>query len=136
MRLSAHGRFGTSVKLPTVSVYRATCQSGSYSRFVEDWRHGFGDACLCSAALWHHNSITLLKSELDAKLTPCVDFAARNIGRLAMLFTRGFSFPNSLGDALTIFLFVVWLWLLITVAADLFRRHDISGWGTRFGSLP
>jgi len=22
----------------------------------------------------------------------------------------------------------VWFWLLITVAADLFRRHDISGW--------
>src|SRR5262249_60241274 len=23
---------------------------------------------------------------------------------------------------------IVWFWLLITVAADLFRRHDISGW--------
>jgi hypothetical protein len=22
----------------------------------------------------------------------------------------------------------VWFWLLITVFADLFRRHDISGW--------
>ena len=29
---------------------------------------------------------------------------------------------------LWIFLFVVWFWLLITVFADLFRRHDISGW--------
>lgn len=47
-----------------------------------------------------------------------------------MLFSGGFSFSNFLMDALTIFLFVVWLWLLITVAADLFRRHDISGWGT------
>ncbi len=46
-----------------------------------------------------------------------------------MLFRGGFSFPNFLVDALAIFLFVVWLWLLITVAADLFRRHDISGWG-------
>jgi Tfp pilus assembly protein PilO len=27
-----------------------------------------------------------------------------------------------------IFLFVVWFWLLITIFADLFRRHDISGW--------
>ena len=25
-------------------------------------------------------------------------------------------------------LFVAWFWLLITVASDLFRRHDISGW--------
>ena len=24
--------------------------------------------------------------------------------------------------------FLVWFWLLISVAADLFRRHDISGW--------
>jgi Short C-terminal domain/Phospholipase_D-nuclease N-terminal len=24
---------------------------------------------------------------------------------------------------------VIWFWLLITVFADLFRRHDISGWG-------
>jgi hypothetical protein len=46
-----------------------------------------------------------------------------------MLFGGGFSFPNFLIDALAIFLFVVWLWLLITVAADLFRRHDISGFG-------
>jgi hypothetical protein len=41
----------------------------------------------------------------------------------------GFTFTNFLADALAIFLFVVWLWLLITVAGDLFRRHDISGWG-------
>jgi hypothetical protein len=41
---------------------------------------------------------------------------------------EGFTFRNFLLDALTIFVFIVWFWLLITVAADLFRRHDISGW--------
>jgi cbb3-type cytochrome oxidase subunit 3 len=41
----------------------------------------------------------------------------------------GFTFSNFLADALAIFLFVVWLWLLITVSGDLFRRNDISGWG-------
>jgi putative oligomerization/nucleic acid binding protein len=46
-----------------------------------------------------------------------------------MLFQGGFSFSNFLADAFSIFLFVVWLWLFITVAGDLFRRHDISGWG-------
>jgi hypothetical protein len=46
-----------------------------------------------------------------------------------MLFEGGFSFSNFLADAFSIFLFVVWLWLFITVAGDLFRRHDISGWG-------
>jgi hypothetical protein len=28
--------------------------------------------------------------------------------------------------------FVVTIWLLITVFMDLFRRHDISGWGKAF----
>ena len=46
-----------------------------------------------------------------------------------MLFEGGFSFSNFLTDVLAVFLFVVWFWLLITVYADLFRRHDISGWG-------
>ena len=27
-----------------------------------------------------------------------------------------------------IFLFVIWFWLLITIFADLFRRHDMNGW--------
>ncbi|HTO25113.1 MAG TPA: SHOCT domain-containing protein, partial [Gaiellaceae bacterium] len=29
---------------------------------------------------------------------------------------------------LVIFAWVIWFWLLITVFADLFRRHDTSGW--------
>jgi len=45
-----------------------------------------------------------------------------------MLFEGGFNFSNFLMDVLTIFAFVVWFWLLITIFADLFRRHDISGW--------
>lgn len=32
-------------------------------------------------------------------------------------------------DALTVFVFVVWFWLLISIVSDLFRRQDISGWG-------
>ena len=43
-------------------------------------------------------------------------------------FQEGFTYRNFLLDVLTIFFFVVWFWLLITVASDLFRRHDISGW--------
>ena len=46
-----------------------------------------------------------------------------------MLFDGGFSFSNFLVDVLAVFVFVVWFWLLITVFSDLFRRHDISGWG-------
>jgi hypothetical protein len=48
---------------------------------------------------------------------------------IAMFFLQeGFTYRNFLMDALAIFFFIVWFWLLITVAADLFRRHDISGW--------
>ena len=43
-------------------------------------------------------------------------------------FQEGFTYRNFLMDALAVFLFIVWFWLLITVASDLFRRHDISGW--------
>jgi len=38
------------------------------------------------------------------------------------------SFTNFLADVTTIFVFVVWFWLLILIFGDLFRRHDISGW--------
>jgi uncharacterized membrane protein len=43
-------------------------------------------------------------------------------------FQEGFTYRNFLMDVLAIFVFVVWFWLLITIFADLFRRHDISGW--------
>ena len=31
--------------------------------------------------------------------------------------------------ALEIFFFVIWIWILITILADLFRDHETSGWG-------
>ena len=43
-------------------------------------------------------------------------------------FQEGFTYRNFLLNVVTIFFFMVWFWLLITVASDLFRRHDISGW--------
>jgi hypothetical protein len=43
-------------------------------------------------------------------------------------FQEGFTFRNFVVDAFTIFIFIVWFWLLISVVSDLFRRHDISGW--------
>lgn len=45
-----------------------------------------------------------------------------------MLFEGGFTFTNFLMDVLAVFVFVVWLWLLVTVLGDLLRRQDISGW--------
>jgi hypothetical protein len=45
-----------------------------------------------------------------------------------MLFAGGFSFANFLVDLLTLFAFVLWFWLAISVFGDLFRREDLSGW--------
>jgi hypothetical protein len=36
---------------------------------------------------------------------------------------------NVLYDMLLFFAFVIWIWLLFTVFADIFRRHDSSGFG-------
>ena len=43
-----------------------------------------------------------------------------------MLFDEGFTFRNFLAGAFSIFMFVVWFWLLIIVFRDLFRRRDSS----------
>jgi Short C-terminal domain/Phospholipase_D-nuclease N-terminal len=40
-----------------------------------------------------------------------------------------YPFLDVLWTMLVFFGWVIWFWLLITVFADLFRRHDISGWG-------
>ena len=46
-----------------------------------------------------------------------------------MLFGGGFTFANFSTDIFAIFLFVLWFWLLMTVAGDLFRRTNVSGFG-------
>jgi Short C-terminal domain len=46
-----------------------------------------------------------------------------------MYFEGGYTYSNFLMNMLGIFAFVVWFWLLVIIYGDLFRRHDISGWG-------
>ena len=50
-------------------------------------------------------------------------------GRTIVLFQGGFTFTNFVADAFAVFMFVLWFWLFISVAGDLFRRHDVSGVG-------
>jgi phospholipase D-like protein/putative oligomerization/nucleic acid binding protein len=38
------------------------------------------------------------------------------------------SFGEILLITLEIFLFVIWIWILITILTDLFRDHETSGW--------
>jgi len=46
-----------------------------------------------------------------------------------MLFGGGFTFSNFVADLFAVFMFILWFWLLIAVSSDLFRRHDLSGFG-------
>ncbi len=46
-----------------------------------------------------------------------------------MLFQGGFTFTNFVADVFAVFMFVLWFWLFVTVCGDLFRRHDVSGFG-------
>src|SRR5271156_6949836 len=48
-------------------------------------------------------------------------------GIKTMLFDGGFTFGNFIADAFTIFMFILWFWLLIVVSGDLFRSSDVSG---------
>ena len=46
-----------------------------------------------------------------------------------MFIASDYPFLDVLWTMLVFFAWVIWFWLLITVFSDLFRRHDISGWG-------
>ena len=40
-----------------------------------------------------------------------------------------FTFGQALLTALELALLVIWIWIAIGVIADIFRSHDMSGWG-------
>ena len=47
-----------------------------------------------------------------------------------MLITASsYPFLNILWTTLIVFAWVIFIWIAITVLIDVFRRHDISGWG-------
>ena len=40
-----------------------------------------------------------------------------------------YPFLDLMWTMVVFFLWILWFWLLFTVFADIFRRHDLSGWG-------
>jgi hypothetical protein len=40
-----------------------------------------------------------------------------------------YPFLDLMWTMIVFFLWILWFWLLFTVFADIFRRHDLSGWG-------
>jgi hypothetical protein len=46
-----------------------------------------------------------------------------------LAFAASYPFLDILWDILIVFAWIIWIWIAITVLIDVFRRHDISGWG-------
>jgi hypothetical protein len=46
-----------------------------------------------------------------------------------MLIAADYPFLDVLWTMIIFFAWVTWIWIAITVFTDVFRRHDISGWG-------
>ena len=40
-----------------------------------------------------------------------------------------YPFLDLMWTMIIFFVWILWFWLLFTVFADIFRRHDLSGWG-------
>ncbi len=45
-----------------------------------------------------------------------------------MLIAADYPFLNILWSMIIFFAWVVWIWMMITILADVFRRRDIGGW--------
>ncbi len=45
------------------------------------------------------------------------------------MLASSYPFLDVMWTMLVFFIWILWFWLLIGVFADIFRRHDLSGWG-------
>ena len=46
-----------------------------------------------------------------------------------MVIAADYPFLNIFWSMIIFFAWVVWIWMMITILADVFRRRDIGGWG-------
>ena len=46
-----------------------------------------------------------------------------------MLVAADYPFLDVLWTMILFFAWVAWIWIAITIFGDIFRRHDLSGWG-------
>ena len=48
---------------------------------------------------------------------------------MGAVFAADYPFLNILWSMIIFFAWVIWIWMMITILADVFRRRDLSGWG-------
>jgi uncharacterized membrane protein YcjF (UPF0283 family) len=46
-----------------------------------------------------------------------------------LVIAADYPFLDIVGTMLIFFAWVIWFWILVRVLVDVFRRHDLSGWG-------
>jgi hypothetical protein len=46
-----------------------------------------------------------------------------------MVIAADYPFLNILWTMIIFFVWVTWIWMMIVILTDVFRRHDLSGWG-------
>lgn len=46
-----------------------------------------------------------------------------------MVFAADYPFLNILWTMIIFFAWVIWIWMMIVILTDVFRRRDLSGWG-------
>ena len=46
-----------------------------------------------------------------------------------VLFAADYPFLNIFGSMILFFAWIIWIWMMITILSDVFRRRDMSGWG-------
>ena len=46
-----------------------------------------------------------------------------------MVFAADYPFLNIFGSMIIFFTWVIWIWMMVAILSDVFRRRDISGWG-------
>lgn len=44
------------------------------------------------------------------------------------VFAADYPFLNILGSMIIFFAWVIWIWMVVIILSDVFRRRDISGW--------
>jgi hypothetical protein len=46
-----------------------------------------------------------------------------------MVFAADYPFLSIFGSMIIFFAWVIWIWMMIAILSDVFRRRDLSGWG-------
>jgi hypothetical protein len=62
-------------------------------------------------------------------VVPIVSLSTLRTGADVVILAADYPFLNILWSMIIFFAWVIWIWIMIIILSDVFRRRDISGWG-------